>query len=200
MSEIEGLRIMDTAFVKARLPYIKDDGSRRGAEEQKASDPTTKAVRLLCGAKEALQLARLGSLKCCEARPGKGDTAILSVVDREGFDQLQDTIKTNTEKIAALEKAITELDSIAAPFLFVLSGLVSGAQSEVEYLQKRYSTVLGAGLQHWPNKGVEEVKKDPEIMQKAQMLEEAKAAEEKTVRELEPQIERIKSILAGVGC
>ena len=194
MSEIESL-----PFVKARLPYL-EKGSWRGSEEQKATDPTTEPVRRLYGTKEALQVARLETLKCCEARPGKGDTAILAVVDREGFDHLQDTIKTHTEKIAALEQAILELDSMAAPFLFELSGQISGVKSEVEYIQKMYSTFLGNGLQHWPNKDIEEVKKDPEIMKKFEMLQQAKAAEEKAVRELEPQIERIKFILEAVGC
>lgn len=184
-------RIEDLSFVKDRQSLL----SKSPTEEE---DRTVEIVRRWHNLGAQLQIARRETMTCCEARPGKGDLAVLAVVDRAKFDGYQGVIKEHEQQIAVLENAIRELDEIDAPHLIQLRHQLGGARSNRANAQKMYQNWLGDAIKSFPS--IDAAKANEAVVQREKALAEAKAAEDKAVKEISPKIEQITSILEAVGC
>jgi hypothetical protein len=193
------LPIESLPFVKARVRYLAGNDFT-GSQADMASDPTVELLRRWKLQKDKLHDARLKTLQCCEARPGKGDAAFLAVVDQETFSNLQAAIKTHMEQITSLETAIRELDLIGAGFLCNLISQIDGAKSNTQQVHRVYSGWLAAHIKRYPTQSVDEINQMADVKQRAEALEVAKNAEERITRELEPKILAIREILSAVEC
>ena len=105
-----------------RLPFI-DVKHGRPMDVKRAQDRTTGIIRTWRDLTSELKIARTKTLQCCEAKPGKGDSATLVVVDRALFDMYQDIINERAGQIEKIEEAIRELDALSpgwfSPFSYV---------------------------------------------------------------------------------
>jgi len=99
------------AFMQARLPLIDYHGNN--ANDQKHSqDRTVALVKRWQASNETLRAAHRETLTCCEVKAGKGDAGNLMIIDRPGFDRLQEAIAAHLEQISVMEEAIRKLDAI----------------------------------------------------------------------------------------
>lgn len=193
--------VEDLRFVTDRM-YLIDNKQWVGADESRARDRTTALIKRWHNLGQELQIARLETLRCCEARStGKGDGAALFVVDRARFDGFQDVIKAHLEEIGKIEQAIRALDVMGhVPFLFEMGNNISGARSSRQQAEKQYSAWLGSAVSRGPGKSIEELQQIPDVKKRQEMLARAKIYEEKTVAELEPMQAAIIKVLESVGC
>jgi len=187
-------------FVRVRQRYLEPGTTLTGTQADRAGDATTEIVRRWQAHKTALHAARLQTLQCCEARPGRGDAAGLYVVDRVNFDGLQTAIKEHLEAIDTLETTIRKLDKITPRFICDMVSDISGARSNHQQLQRVYNSWFAEHIRLHPGKTLEEIGQIEEVKRRAALVASAEAAAEKVSSELEPKIEAVREILSGVGC
>ncbi len=193
------LHVESLPFFRVRVRFLGGNDFT-GTQADLAADPTTEVIRRWKAHKDELRAARLQTLQCCEARPGKGDTAILAVIDPEAFSALQDAIKMHEEQIASLEAAIRKLDSINAGFLCNLISQIEGAKSNSQQVHRVYSGWLAEHIKRYPTQSIDEIGQMADVKRRAEALEVAKESEKKITRETEPKIQAIRAILRSVGC
>jgi hypothetical protein len=151
------------AFMQARMPLIDYRGN--DANDQKHSQDRTVAL-------VKLRTSRRGTLECCEATPGKGSAAILSIVDKGRFDGLQEAIKAHLEQIAAMETAINALDNLiesnnlSLGFIEELKRRLASAVSSIFKQQTNITNLATFYTQKNPRKPPEDVLKIPEFAEK----------------------------------
>lgn len=187
-------------FVKVRLRYLEPGANLTGTQAERAADPTTEIITRWQAHKTAIHAARLHTMQCCEARPGRGDAAALYVVDRETFDGLQLEIKDHAAAIEGLEAAIRRLDETTPRFICDMVSEINGARSNHQQVQRVYNSWFAEHIRLHPGKTIEEIGQIKDVKRRAELVAAAEAAAEKVSSELEPKIKAVREILEGVGC
>ncbi len=173
-------------------------------DQKHASDRTTPVIRKWHALNQELRAARRETLACCEARPGKGDSAILAIADRAEFDRLQEAIAARQEQISALEQAIVKLDAlitengIAPGYLAELQQRISGSKSSIYRQQTAISNLSSFYTQQNPRMSPEDVLKLPEFVRKRGAAEDIIKKEEAYLGRMKPIVDEIERILASV--
>ena len=192
------------AFMQARLPLIDYHGN--DANDQKHSqDRTVALVRRWQALNEELRAARRETLTCCEVKAGKGDAGNLMIVDRPGFDRLQEAISSHQEQITSLEEAIIKLDGIIqanglAPGYFAeIQHRLSSARSSIYQQKSNISKMLSFHTQKNPRMQPEEVLKLPAFVAKRAEAEKIIKGDEAYLAKFKPVVDEIEGILASVA-
>jgi hypothetical protein len=193
------------AFMVERLPLINYRGTN--ANDQKHSqDRTVALVRKWQSLNQELRAARRDTLACCEARPGKGDSASLAIIDRAEFDRLQETIAGHMEQIGNLEQAIVKLDAlitengIAPGYLAGVQQRISGAKSSIYRQQKAISDWSAFYTKQNPRMSPEDVLRLPEFKSKRATAQKIIDADKAFVEKIKPVVDEIERVLESVGC
>lgn len=193
------------AFMQARMPLIDYRGS--DANDQKHSqDRTVALVKRWKALNEELRASRRGTLECCEATPGKGSAAILSIVDKGRFDGLQEAIKAHTEQINAMETAIEALDkiitdnSLSPGFWDELKRRMASSGSSIYTQKNNISKLVSFYTQQNPRMPPEDVLKIPEFAEKRAAAERIIEQDRAYLDKMKPLVAEIEGILSSVGC
>jgi hypothetical protein len=195
--------IQSLPFMQARIPLIDYHGNN-GNDQKHSQDRTTALVRKWSALNQELQGLRQETITCCEATPGKGNTATLSIVDRQRFDDLQEAIKARKEHIDSVADVIRKLDEI-----IVSNGLGSGWLQDLQHrLNSASSSIyqqksnISKYLTHFtvsnPRLPPEEVIKIPEFIEKRTEAERLIKLDEEYLAKFKPVVEEIEAILASV--
>lgn len=193
------------AFMQVRIPLIDYRGSDAN-DAKHAKDRTVALVKRWKALNEELRSSRRGTLECCEATPGKGNTATLSIVDKERFGGLQAAIKAHTEQISSLEEAITKLDSfieansLAPGWLEELKSRLASSASSIFTQKTNISKLSAFYTQKHPRLAPEQVLELPEFKEKRANAERIIAADKAFSERLKPLVAEIERILEGMGC
>ena len=196
--------ISDLPFLVERLPLLNVGTSTNMLDQKHASDRTTHVIRKWHALNQELRAARRETLACCEARPGKGDSAILAIADRAEFDRLQEAIAARQEQIGNLEQAIVKLDAlitengIAPGYLAELQQRISGSKSSIFRQQKAISDWSTFHTKQNPRMSPEDVLKLPEFQKKRAAAEDIIKKDEAYLARMKPIVDEIERILASV--
>jgi hypothetical protein len=193
------------AFMHARIPLIDYHGT--DANDQKhAQDRTTLVIKRWAALVGELQATRRKTLECCEARPGKGDAAVLAIVDREKFDVLHNSIATITEQIVTFEESIRKLDEIIANnnlspgWLEELKYRLTSAGSGIYQQKTNITKLLAFHTQKNPRMSPEDVLKIPEFAEKRANADRLIKLDEDYLERMKPVVAEIEAVLDGAGC
>ena len=186
--------IQSLTFMQVRLPLL-DLSSKH------AQDRTTTVIRRWTALVSERQAARLKTLQYCEARPGKGDTASLVIVDREKFDALHTFIAALSEQITTFEEVIRKLDAIGGNLWLcdVENQALSASLSE-DRAKKRIAQVTAEHMLKNQRMSIEEVLKLPEYQKNMPMFEREIANSKATLAKTKPILDEMEAILESVGC
>jgi len=192
-------RIEDLKFVIDRLPFLASQQDSV-LKMRRAHDRTTNLVRLWFDTQDQLRLYRPESLSFCEARPGKGDTVSLVIVDRERFDTHQARIKEQSSFQTQIEEAIRKLDALGAGWY---DDLLSQVQifGGTEYNERtRISSMTSAYIQRHRDMTPEEVLELPEVKKEREEMEQNIARSAEKLKFLRPQLQEMETLLSSCRC
>lgn len=196
-NEIESLK-----FFQDRVELAGPNGSQ--VDRVKCNDRTVAVVRKWLSLNQALKAARAETMQTLEARPGKGDSVSLMVMDRERFDRLQETIKAQSEQILALGTAIMRLDEMGPDLWFARLEFHTGNCGRVEFGEnQRLNNISAAILQRKANSGktsAQILAEDEEYQKFKCLADEAIKQATEQLKTLRPQLTQVTSILESVSC
>lgn len=196
------LPIEELPFVAQRLPLLQP-GLRDPHDRKRAGDRTVGLVGRWRALSDTLPKIRAATLACCEAVESKAGAVSIRVFDRPKFAAHKAAIGKHEEQIARLGTAILELNSLNCGWLEEMQDTRSSLATVEAQQQQLLSTHAAAALQRGAR-----LRQAPEALlsgdqhyqgQKA-MIERQIATAKNGLAKLEPEIAKIESILAGVGC
>ncbi len=196
--------IKELPFVQARLPLLDASSLHDSADRNRSRDRTVEPVRRWVALTEELRTLRPLTMGCVEVRPGKGDAVTLVVVDKPRLTELWAAIDGYSEKVEAFEEAIRKLDGLGPDMWYSTLSQRCSLLTQTEEKHKRQLAAEGAkALARHANSGkaLDEILEiDSRYQQIKEVLDADLEASKKTLAELAPKYEELKSILESVGC
>jgi len=193
--------IQSLAFMQVRLPLLDVSHNPDLHDKKRAQDRTTTVIKRWTALVSERQAARLKTLHYCEARPGKGDTAVLAIVDREKFDALHTFIAALSEQITTFEEAIRKLDAIGGNlWLYDVENQALSASLSEDRMKKRIAQLTAEHTLKNQRMSIEEVLKLPEYQKNLPMFEREIANSKATLAKTKPILDEMEAILESVGC
>lgn len=191
--------ILELPFVAARL-HLLDIRQGGPGEVKRSKDRTTSLVRRWRDATVELRDARRMTLDACEARPGKGGSVSLAVVDQTLFDQCQEIIKSLAGEVDTLENVIRQLNDLGGEFFDNIEAAcqVHGPVEEKE--RRKLSAMTAEYIRRNPNLTPEEVLQLPDVLSWKAQMEATTRASKAALETLRPRMHQMDRLLSSVGC
>jgi hypothetical protein len=189
-------------FMRVRLPLCAP-GLTGSLDRKRAGDRTVHLAGRWKILSDDLPKIRAQTVTCLQATEGKNGALVLKIADRPKFDALKKSIADYEEHIANTEDAIRELDGMHAGFLSEMQDTRSSLEAVEAQQQQLLSSHAAAALQRGAR-----LRQSPEkVLEADQLYQDKKATIERQIAtakqnlaKLAPEIAKIESILAGVGC
>lgn len=112
----------------------------------KAADRTTQALRMLRGLTAEVLSAKAELLSSLEVCAGLDGNVVLKIPNKAAFKAFQEVIKDRTTRIAALEIAITKLDTLGYGFYVDVSKSTGLLESQVTRLKSESDSFMLSGF------------------------------------------------------
>ena len=197
------LAMEELPFMKLRLALDDAKPGDLVAHKQR-SDRTMAVLRKWAVLQDTLSKIRGAWVGCCEPTEGKNGQVSLRVVDREKWENLQDSLKSVASDFAAVEVAIRELNSIGpAEYL----GALYDARFTLGRTEATLRNTLSAEAQNAISRGrlkglsVEAaLKNDEPYLRKKALCEQQVETAKKSLVGVNEKIARIEKILEDAGC
>jgi hypothetical protein len=165
-----------------------------------------KVVRKWKSLSDELRAARANTLQYCEARPSKGDSVTLAVVDKEGFSLQQALIVELAEDLAKIEDVIRKMDALSNGSQIWYSDL-SAKEGSLEGVEDRHRRQLQSWAALAMTKSTAKGATPEEILiQDEQYQKVLKAATEDTeaakkdLELLKPKLDSLRALLEAAEC
>ena len=193
--------VEELPFVRARLALLQPQSD--AVSRQRAQDRTVLLVAKWKILNETLPMIRSSTLSTLEAVEGKAGVVSLRICYREKYDAIQKSIKETTGGITELEQASRELDEMHAGFLSEIHNTRSSLLGVENQQRAMLNTWASSAIQRGANtrKSVEDILANDQLYQGTKSKVEFQISNaKKALDKLSPEIEKIESILASVGC
>lgn len=200
-SEAAIVPISELPFMRVRLDLLQPQ--RDAVGRQRAQDRTALLVAKWKILNETLPMIRSSTLSTLEAVEGKAGVVSLRICYREKYDAIQKSIKETTEGITELEQAARELDEMHAGFLSEMRNTRSSLLGVENQQRAMLNTWASSAIQRGANsrKSIEDILSGDQLYQGRKAKVEFQISNaKKALDTLSPEIEKIETILASVGC